>query len=163
MKRTVWIVLILVAVLTGGYFYNKYRIAPSVEFQSIALTDLDGRPVRLSDFQQKKLVLNFFETWCGPCVQEMPALEKAQERLRSSNFIFFSISDEPLGRLRAFVHATNCGLTVLHSERKFHDLRIFTFPTNYVLNSTGQIVFKNTGVQNWDDEAMARKLEDLCR
>jgi len=160
MNKYLTVGLIILALMTGAYFYQKYRIAPGIKFENLALTDLNGQPVKLQDYRGKKLFLNFFATWCGPCVHEFPSLGRAAESLVPDNFLFISISDEPLPLLNRFnerMHPNH--IVLLHAEKKFHDLGVFTVPTNYVLNGNGQVVFEKIGDESWDNSEILEQLK----
>jgi thiol-disulfide isomerase/thioredoxin len=154
-----------VAVLAGSIFflYNKYRVAKHITVQLLSLTDLEGKPIFLDNFNDKNLFLNFFATWCGPCMQEMPALESAQANLQDENIHFILISDEPIAKLKSFRDQSGMSLTILHSERSLKEEQVFTLPTSYVLNKKREIVFDLVGVANWDSPAMLDKLRNALR
>ena len=159
MKTAFPIIFVVLAVIVGGYLYKKYRIAPSIKFESLELTTLNGQPVNLQDYRGKKLFLNFYATWCGPCRAEFPALDKASEILQKDSFIFISISDEPLSLLNSFATRIDAPhVLMLRSNQKFHDFGVFTYPTNYVIDATGKIVFEKTGDRDWSKTEI---IEDL--
>ena len=62
---------------------NSYALN-SIQSSSIYI-DLDNNEVDLSSFRGKKILINYWATWCGPCIQEMPSLLKAQEALKAEN------------------------------------------------------------------------------
>ncbi len=159
MKKMPALIVLVLAVIMSGYLYKKYRVAPSIKFDTLELTNLNGEPVKLQEFKGKKLFLNFYATWCGPCVGEFPSLNQAAEILQKDNFVFISISDEPLALLNNFAARINTPhVIILHSNKKFHDFGVFTYPTNYVINTAGNIVFEKTGERDWSNSQV---LEDL--
>jgi thiol-disulfide isomerase/thioredoxin len=153
-------IVIVAALLIGFFLYHKYRVAPNIKFQTLELTDLNGRAVNLKDYKGKKIFLNFYATWCGPCIGEFPSLDKAAETLAPNNFLFISISDEPLGLLSSFSNRLNSShIILLHSEKKLHDLGVFTVPTNYLLNDKGEVIFEKVGEQQWDAPEVIEELK----
>ena len=152
---------ILVIIFVALFLYDKYRVAPAVKFDTLILTDLDGNPVSLEQFKDKKLFINFFATWCGSCLSEMPSLEAAQTALAKDNFQFILISDEPLARLKRFSNKSDLPFIILHSNQKLSALKIFTIPTTYVLNLNHEVVFKKVEVEDWASEAMIKQLEQV--
>ncbi|MBK8657964.1 MAG: TlpA family protein disulfide reductase [Bacteroidetes bacterium] len=158
-NRLVNIVLV-VALTTGGLFlYNKYRVAPPVQFAALSLTDLQGQPVALNQYAQKRLFVNFFATWCGPCVAELPSLQQAQKMLKGQTG-FVIISDEPLERLRSFQQRNGYSLTFLHSNTPLSSIDIHTIPTSYLLNSRQEILMKHVGEEEWSSEEWLKKLTE---
>ncbi len=82
-KAVVIVVLALVGVLAGLWTSHVLRNgAPETPTPApaITLTDLNGKPVSLAQYQGKLLIVNFWATWCAPCLQEMPLLIKAQKQ-----------------------------------------------------------------------------------
>ena len=92
-------------------------------------------------------------------MNEMAAIENAQQILANDNFQFLLISDEPLARLKNFQQQTQ--LLVLHSEKKLSLLDIVTIPTTYVVNAKHEIVYKQTSEADWASETMIEKLRKL--
>lgn len=157
MKSGLWcLVAGVVAVGAAVFFYNKYRVAPVVKFESLALTNLNGQAFSLDSFQNKKVFINFMATWCGPCIGELPALENAQAILAVEGFQFVLVSDEPVERLR--ILQQHVQLPVLHSVDKLNTLKIYSIPTSYLLNKEGKLVFDKTGEADWADEVMLQEL-----
>lgn len=160
MRNKLFVIIpIVVALVVAGFLYNKYRVAPKVKFESLALTDLSGNKISLEKFKGKKLFINFFATWCGPCMGEMASIENAQQIFANENFQFLLISDENPERLKNFQQQTQ--LLVLHSEKKLAELDIATIPTTYILNSKQEVVFKETNSENWASEEKIEQLKSV--
>ncbi len=77
------------------------------------LSDADGKPQSLGQWKGKFLVLNFWATWCGPCVAEMPDLEKAQAALASRNVVIVGVGTEEPAKVREFRDQHGLHLTLL--------------------------------------------------
>ena len=125
---------IAIAILVAGFLYNKYRVAPELKIEMLALTDLNGNKVSLNSFQNKNLFINFFATWCGPCMHEVPSLTLAQQILLKEHFQFIFISDEPIARLQNFSERNDGKFLILHSKKSLQQYKIFSIPASYVLN-----------------------------
>jgi peroxiredoxin len=161
-NKVLFLVIGVIAIIAAIFFYNKYRVAKRIDIEALSLTDVNGKQVKLSQFKDKKLFLNFFATWCGPCLQELQALETAQSILKEDQFLFLLISDEPLERLKEFQEGEGSSLTILHSRNPLTQEQIFTLPTSYLLNLEGKIVFDKVGVAEWDSKEMIKELKDLA-
>ncbi len=72
---------------------------------AITLPDLDGKPHSLSDYRGHRLLLNFWASWCGPCLDEMPALNQAQKKFGEKGGIVVGIAMDEPDRVRAFLAA----------------------------------------------------------
>lgn len=82
--------LVLSSAPIGGEKFPPHSEAPN-----FTLKDLEGRPVSLKDFKGKGLLINFWATWCVPCVAEMPALEKLYQELKGDGIIVVGINFDP--------------------------------------------------------------------
>ena len=162
-NKLIFIVGLLVIVLVVAFLYNKYLVAPKLKLETLELTDLEGNKVSLDSFQNKKLFINFFATWCGPCVKELPSIFSAQQILRKENFQFVLISDEPVARLQNFRERLGADFLILHSEKKLQQYQIFSIPVSYVLNANHQMVFKKGGGEDWKSDQMIEKMKHLTK
>ncbi|MBW2029988.1 MAG: TlpA family protein disulfide reductase, partial [Deltaproteobacteria bacterium] len=87
------------------YFQNMgISLVPSIPITSeIVLPDLDGNKVRLSDYRGKILFLTFWATWCPPCREEMPSMEKLHTWLKGKDFVMMAVDlQEPAPRVKKF-------------------------------------------------------------
>jgi peroxiredoxin len=158
-NRLAFISAIAIGILVAGFFYNKYRVAPKLKLETLKLTDLAGNKISLDSFQNKKLFLNFFATWCGPCVKELHSIALAQQILSKENFQFILISDEPTDRLLNFKEKSGIDFLILRSEKSLQEYQIFSIPTSYVLNAKHEVVLKENGEEDWASNALVEKMK----
>lgn len=141
--------------------------------QNIKLTDLESNQIKasyvdlydnkvdLSAFKGKKVLINYWATWCGPCIQEMPSLLKAQEALKAENYVFLLVSDEAIKRISRFKDRKNYNFAYLKSTTSLASMRIFTLPTTVIFNEDGKKVKTMVGAIEWDSKQMIKKLKAL--
>jgi thiol-disulfide isomerase/thioredoxin len=141
--------------------------------QNIKLTDLESNQIKasyvdlydnkvdLSAFKGKKVLINYWATWCGPCIQEMPSLLKAQEVLKAENYVFLLVSDEAIKRISRLKDRKNYNFTYLKSTTSLASMRIFTLPTTVIFNENGKKVKTMVGAIQWDSKQMIKKLKAL--
>jgi len=127
----------------------------------ITYVDLSGVEVRLSDYKGKKVLVNYWATWCGPCVKEMPALLKAQEILKESNYVFLLVSDESVEKILNFKSENAYDFNFLRLTSSMDLLGIYALPTTYIYNEKGEKVKEIVGSVIWDSKKMIQTLKDL--
>lgn len=111
--RLILALAVLAAVVGGIVQYRRQSppAAPGVTamigkpLPAIALPDLEGRLHLLRDYQGRRLLLNFWASWCGPCLEEMPALNSAQKKFADHGAIVLGIAMDQPDRVRAFLAA----------------------------------------------------------
>lgn len=162
-SRKFLVFVLVVGAFTAAGLYYKYRVAPSIAFPQLELTDWDGKPVSLNDVSGNNLFISFFATWCGPCVQEVPLLQNVRTQLAGNNFVFVLVSDESLPTLKRFAERSGTTIRILRSKQKLKDLGIHSVPTNYLLNKQGKIVLEKVGTFEGSDTKIAAEFTDLCR
>jgi thiol-disulfide isomerase/thioredoxin len=160
-RRLALVVLIssvfLVPVMVGSgscsYVKDQYGLtgeAPEVgkrapDFQ---LAGFDGVKTKLSDLKGKPVVLNFWATWCGYCVEEMPLLQEINDKWSGKGLIFLAINSGETGaRVENFLEANGYNFTVLLD--RYQDVlpfyRVTGLPTTFFIDADGVIQYIKVG------------------
>ena len=112
--------------------------------------DLDGKQVRLSDYRGKWVVVNFWATWCPPCLQEMPDLDMFHTERSQKDAVVLGLNDEKLSadRLKSFLKDYDIGYPVLQVPRD--ETTVFgpvnVLPTTYLVSPEGKVVAAQKGL-----------------
>lgn len=116
------------------------------EAPDFSLQTLDGEMVKLSDFEGKKVVLNFWATWCKPCREEMPDLQSVHEE-GVDDVVILAVNTDAHNDVKGFIDSYSVTFPVLLDEKdEVSDLyKIISFPTTYFINEHGEIVHKHIG------------------
>jgi cytochrome c biogenesis protein CcmG/thiol:disulfide interchange protein DsbE len=128
------------------------------------LPDLEGREHGLADFRGQVIVLNFWATWCPPCVEEMPSLEKLHRGLADKGLAVLALSvDERFGDIVAFRDKYDLTFTLLHDNghkvsRKY---QTFKYPETYIIDRAGRLKSKVIGPRDWAAPSVIRDLVTL--
>ncbi len=122
------------------------------------------RKVTLSDFRGKIVVLNFWATWCPPCVEEMPSLVQMQHRLKDKGVVLLGVSLDVDGdSYRKFLKDYNIDfLTVRDADQKSNNLYgTFKFPETYIIDRNGIVRRKFIGPVDWSQPEIMDFLNKL--
>jgi cytochrome c biogenesis protein CcmG, thiol:disulfide interchange protein DsbE len=127
------------------------------------LTD-SGVTVSTSNFGGKVLVLNFWATWCPPCIDEMPSLSQLHQQMNDQGVVVLGISvDEDPIAYQNFV--TNHGVSFLTARdpaaKISADYGTFRYPETYIITADGKVAQKVVGQANWTDPQMIGYIKSL--
>jgi thiol-disulfide isomerase/thioredoxin len=151
--------LVAVGLVMGLYLVNRYWIAPAVTGQVknasehpfapvFSLSDLSGRPLSLSDYKGKVVVLDFWATWCEPCRIEIPGFVEMQNRYGSQGLAMIGISmDDGPGPVVEFYRQFKMNYPVALGNERLGELYggIFGLPTTFLIGRDGRIYAKHVG------------------
>ncbi len=132
----------------------------------VALPDLEGKTVNLSDFRGEVVLLNFWATWCPPCVDEMPSLQKLQKALGEKGLNILAISvDEKLEDIERFRDEFQLDLPILRDSgaKVAHSFATFKFPETYIVGRDGRLMGKVIGPRDWIAPLVIRDFVELLR
>ncbi|PQD94479.1 alkyl hydroperoxide reductase [Pradoshia eiseniae] len=129
---------------------------PAADF---TLEDLEGNKVSLSDYEGKKVFLNFWATWCEPCKEEMPEMEKIHKNYK--DVVILAINLDTHKDIQGFMdeHGLTFG-TLLDVEEEVNDqYEVVSIPTSFFIDEEGIIRKKIVGVLDY--EKMEENIEAL--
>ena len=128
------------------------------------LPDLDGKTLSLSDLEGRVIVLNYWATWCPPCVDEMPSLQKLHEALDAKGLSVVAVSvDERFEDIERFVDNFGLTFTILHDEgmKVSRSYQTFKYPETYIIGRDGRVKSKVVGERDWVAPSVIRDLVAL--
>lgn len=123
--------------------------------------NLEGNEISLADFKEKKVLLNFWATWCRPCIEEMPSLERLKQVLEKENYVLLLVSEQSEKELKEFKTQTNFKLDFIRYTGAFSDLNVYALPTTFIFNEQGEKIAEITGASDWDSLEMINKLRHI--
>ena len=132
----------------------------SIQLKTL-FVDLNDNKVDLTFYKGKKIVINYWATWCRPCIKEMPGLKRAEEILENHNYIFFLVSDETTSKISTFKKDKNFDFNFLKSVESNEMLGIYSLPTSYIFDENGKKIETIVGTIAWDSEQIINKLKTL--
>ncbi len=138
-------------VIASGSLMTYLEDHPSAP--EFILQDVYGKQHALSDYRGRVLVVNFWATWCGPCRDEMPSMQRAADWLAKHDIPLIGIGvGETRNRVMAFLQDYPLRFPLLldtNSEAMKH-WAAQTIPTTYVVNAQGQVIYLAIGMRKWD-------------
>lgn len=123
-----------------------------------------GQTIQLKDFRGKFLVLNFWATWCPPCLEELPSLNRFHEQFAQRGVVVLGISvDEDADTYREFLKKAGVQfLTARDPEKKVsRSYGTFKYPETYFIDKQGKIVQKIVGARDWTDPQLIADVGQL--
>jgi thiol-disulfide isomerase/thioredoxin len=130
---------------------------------NLVVRDLDGNLVKMSDYKGKVIFLNFWATWCMPCVAELPSIEKLHSQF-GDDIAFLLISNESIDKVRAYHEKKDYKVPfhVIDDDGKIPNLFYYeSIPTTHIINKNGKIVKSSSGAEDWDDDDFIEELKKL--
>lgn len=127
---------------------EKIIIAPDFELET-----LDKTTIKLSDLRDKNVILNFWATWCGFCVEEMPDLQKLQEKYKDEDLLILAVNvGETKEEVLEFVEENNLELqVVLDKDMSIaNTYGVRSFPSTLTINKKGEAVASHIGMLTYE-------------
>jgi peroxiredoxin len=120
---------------------------------NFCLDDLEGKRTELRNFKRKIIFLNFWATWCDPCKEEMPSIERLYQTFRGKDFIFMTISVDYEERkvVKKLIEKNHYTFLVfLDPKCEILDLyKVTRIPTTFIIDKNWKILGKATGPRDW--------------
>lgn len=124
----------------------------------------DGETYRLADMQGQPVIVNFWATWCPPCRAEMPAMQRAWERLQDEGVMLVAVNvGESKGEIEAFAEQVQVSFPLPMDTDMSVSQRwpMKGLPTTFVVDPEGRLVYRAQGERDWDDPALLDLVREL--
>jgi thiol-disulfide isomerase/thioredoxin len=126
------------------------------------LVNMGGRMVEFSEFQGQTVFLNFWATWCPPCIAEMPDIQDLYEKKGNDvAFVMISLDEDP-DKARRFIERKGFDFPVYFPSSRLPSVYPHrTIPTTYVISPEGKIALSQSGMAKYDTEGFRKFLDGL--
>ena len=173
------LVLVVVIVLVGAAVYlvsSSSSRSPGEWVNSVAvgdvapdfqLEDTKGKKVSLSELRGKVVMVNLWATWCPPCIEEMPSMERLHEVMAGEDFVMLAINTEQNGRtvVPEFLQKTPYTFPILYDDKgvvqKLYG--VYKFPESFIVGKDGKVVEKIIGPLDWSSLKTINYLKGLTK
>jgi thiol-disulfide isomerase/thioredoxin len=131
---------------------SKKKQPGVISLEDIKLSALSGEHLDMDKFKNKTVFINFWATWCKPCIREMPTIENAQNLLKDEEVVFLLASNEDTDVIEKFSKKHSYEFRYVKLEN-MEELNIMALPTTFIFNPDGVLKFSETGYRMWDEPA----------
>jgi len=136
---------------------------PAPDFQ---LRDMDGNLHRLSDYRGKPVIINFWTTWCPPCREEIPSMNRAWQQLEQEGIAMLAINmgeDEETIFIFSADYPADFPILMDVDGKVIEDWPVKGVPTTYIVAPDGTIAYRAIGSREWDDKTLLDRIRALRR
>ncbi|WP_321275801.1 TlpA disulfide reductase family protein [Thiomicrorhabdus indica] len=138
-----------------------YRGAQNLQ---LSLQDMQSKTFDLSSYRGKVVLVNFWASWCPPCVHEMPSMAGLKSQLGSKNFEILAVNlGEAKADIEKFMQAHPLNFPVLLDEtgQTAQSWKVMAYPSSFIVDKTGQIRYALFGATDWQSDTHVNKLKSL--
>lgn len=155
-ERLLWIVLLI----AGIFLFFRYKTVPSLEQDSIVVTDSLGQQHKLAELTSGATFVHFYASWCGPCLRELPEIKAFMETPlgRQINFVF--ITEDREDQVKTFHERYGFNI---YRVNKLKDANVYSIPVTYLLNEKHEIVKSDLGSWDWNQENLKNEISTLIK
>ena len=132
----------------------------------LKLRDIDGKMHDLAAYRGQVVLVNFWATWCEPCRDEMPAIQRLQKKLAGKPFTVLAVNvDEPESRVRNFLVKMPLDFPILVDAGKVatKSWKVSVLPASFIIGRDGRTRYDLTGELAWDHDNVVNLLAELMR
>lgn len=143
-----------------------FEARPASPAPELAARELGGAPRTLADYRGKVVLLNFWASWCPPCLREMPSLERLREKMAGRPLEILALdSAETREEVSAYLARMKLGFTVLLDPDGSNTRRwkVFALPTTFLIDADGRVRQVLKGPTEWDEGEALQAVESLLR
>ncbi|MFP5505583.1 MAG: TlpA family protein disulfide reductase [Gammaproteobacteria bacterium] len=150
--------------LAGAVQAAGFEARPATPAPDLQAQDLAGATKTLADYRGKVVLLNFWASWCPPCLREMPSMERLRVKMAGRPLAVVALdSAETRAEVDAFLAKMQVGFPILLDPDGSNTKRwkVFALPTTFLLDASGRIRYVLTGPTEWDEGEALAKIEAL--
>ena len=146
-----------------GPSFNAEENAVTISNYNWILMSDSGETINFNEAKGKVVIINFWATWCPPCIAEMPSLNQLYQTYKDEVVILF-VSNESEDTIQKFKSKYGYQFPVYRAMTQFpSEFDINSIPRTFVINKSGKIVVDKTGAANWFSDSFNERLNELIK
>lgn len=134
--------IIVISLVVVAYF--KFVVQPDLTLEQIEVQNLQQENIALTNYIGKPTVVNYWATWCAPCLAELPYFEEVKQQF-GADINFVMISDESFEKIIPFVKSKDYSFNFLKTPKKLTEYGIYSIPATYFYDSQGNLANSISG------------------
>ncbi|NOQ90448.1 MAG: redoxin domain-containing protein [Gammaproteobacteria bacterium] len=145
---------------------NLKLVEGNVAVPALVLKDLQGKTHDLKDYKGQVVLVQYWATYCGPCRQEMPSMNKMMTKMGDVPFKILAVDmGETEAEVKQFVSEVKPDFTILMDEdgKSIGDWKVFAAPSNFIVDPEGNIRYTLFGGVEWDSDELIEKLKSVAK
>ncbi|MFZ8864776.1 MAG: TlpA family protein disulfide reductase [Rickettsiales bacterium] len=181
---TIVSIIAIILALTGYFLYNKFfkkielenydmpqaeigRISPAEPLPLFNFTDQNNQPINIEQYKGKVLIINFWATWCKPCIKELPQFDQMAEIFGTENMAIIPISIDSavsLTKLEEFYQEHNINNLAIYRDlnlKAYEAVMAYGVPTTLIVDRDLNAHLKVSGYLDWHDPQIMNLLNSL--
>jgi peroxiredoxin len=172
MSKTNAVKILVILVILGGAVFLALRLRSprpvdiGERAPDFTLPALTRGSLSLHDFGRQVVVVHFWATWCPPCMEEAPSLEKFAEQMRFQGVTVMGVSvDQDAAALQTFAAEQHLSFPILRDPNQSiaNHYGTFQFPETYIIDQDGRVAEKLIGPMDWQDPRIITFVQELAR
>jgi cytochrome c biogenesis protein CcmG/thiol:disulfide interchange protein DsbE len=155
--------LLAVALVYTVYAGSRERVVvPGDWAPDFTITADNGQTVTIPHFQGKLLVLNFWASWCGPCIEETPSLSQFAQQYAPKNVVVLGVSvDKSAQAYRNFLQKYHPAFLTVRDDKLHANFGTYMYPETYLIGADGKVIQKFAEPVNWSDPRITQFVDSL--
>ncbi|MBP7808261.1 MAG: TlpA family protein disulfide reductase [Bacteroidia bacterium] len=159
-KKWIYALLALLGGLIILFYFNKYKVAPSIDITKLEIVTETEQPFNMTQLKGKKLIVSFYASWCGNCLEELKDINKIKQS-DLNDIEVVCITDEPIEKILEFKERTGYTFLFLKLKKNFQDINIYSIPVTYIVNEKLEVVEEHLGYVDWTDASTLNHIKSL--
>jgi thiol-disulfide isomerase/thioredoxin len=164
-RRLYWLlpfIALLASTVQAADFIKVEAVLPP----PLVLKDAEGKPHSLDAYKDKVVLVNFWATWCPPCREEMPSMQRLKEKMAGRPFAMLGVnSGEPPADLEEFLKVVKVDFSILldSDSAATKHWKVFGLPTSFLIDRQGRVRYSLTGTTEWDKGEAVALIEEMLK